>query len=331
VQRAMLMAMEPIWESDFHRASYGFRPARSVHHAIRTVKLQLQESDDERTAGRWVIEGDLASYFDTVHHRLLLKGVRKRIADQRFLALLWKFIKAGCVDRGLFRAASEGVPQGGVISPLLSNIMLHELDKELEKRGIVMCYADDFSIYTQSKQAARRVGNGIFLFLKNRLKLPINGKKSGIRKPVQFAILSHKFVSTYKKGEKGRYQVVVKDSKWKVFKEKLKAVTGKTAPSTFAERIAKLKELHRGWINYFRMASMQTKLKELDSWLRNRLRYCIWEDWKKPGRKRKNLIRLGVRNGQAYAWSRTRMGGWAVAQSPILGTTITLERLVRSS
>jgi len=122
VQRAMLMAMEPIWESDFHRASYGFRPARSVHHAIRTVKLQLQESDDERTAGRWVIEGDLASYFDTVHHRLLLKGVRKRIADQRSLALLWKFIKAGCVDRGLFRAASEGVPQGGVISPLLSNI-----------------------------------------------------------------------------------------------------------------------------------------------------------------------------------------------------------------
>ena len=129
VQRAMLIAMEPIWESDFHRASYGFRPARSVHHAIRTVKLQLQESDEYRTAGRWVIEGDLASYFDTVHHRLLLKGVRKRICDRRFLALLWKFIKAGCVDRGLFRAASEGVPQGGVISPLLSNIMLHEFDQ----------------------------------------------------------------------------------------------------------------------------------------------------------------------------------------------------------
>jgi RNA-directed DNA polymerase len=117
VQRAMLMAMEPIWESDFHRASYGFRPARSVHHAIRTVKLQLQDGDDHSTAGRWVIEGDLASYFDTVHHRLLLKGVRKRIADRRFLTLLWRFIKAGCVDRGLFRAASEGVPQGGVITP----------------------------------------------------------------------------------------------------------------------------------------------------------------------------------------------------------------------
>jgi hypothetical protein len=117
----------------FHPASYGFRPARSVHHAIRTVKLQLQDGGEHSVSGRWVIEGDLASYFDTVHHRLLLKGIRKRIADQRFLALLWKFIKAGCVDRDLFRAASEGVPQGGVISPLLSNIMLHEFDVWMEK------------------------------------------------------------------------------------------------------------------------------------------------------------------------------------------------------
>jgi RNA-directed DNA polymerase len=117
VQRAMLMAMEPIWESDFHPASHGFRPARSVHHAVRMVRLQLTAADEQSAAGRWVIEGDLASYFDTVHHRLLLKGIRKRIADQRFLALLWKFIKAGCVDHGLFRAASEGVPQGGVIAP----------------------------------------------------------------------------------------------------------------------------------------------------------------------------------------------------------------------
>jgi len=133
VQRAMLMAMKPIWESDFLSVSYGFRPARSVHHATRTVKLQLLESDEQKTAGRWIIEGDLASYFDTVHHRLLMKGIRKRIADRRFLALLWKFIKAGCVDRGLFRAASEGVPQGGIISPLLSNIMLHEFDAWMER------------------------------------------------------------------------------------------------------------------------------------------------------------------------------------------------------
>ena len=133
VQRAMLMVMEPIWESDFHAHSYGFRPSRSVHHAIRTVKMQLTAADGPNSAGRWVIEGDLASYFDTVHHRLLMKGVRKRIADQRFLSLLWKFIKAGHVDRGLFRASSEGVPQGGVISPILSNIMLHEFDEWMEQ------------------------------------------------------------------------------------------------------------------------------------------------------------------------------------------------------
>jgi len=122
VQRAMLMAMEPIWESDFHRLSYGFRPERSVHHAVRTVQIQLQDSGD--TSGRWVIEGDLSSYFDTVHHKLLMKCVRKRIRDERFLTVLWRLIKAGHVDQGLFRAASEGVPQGGVISPLLSNIRL---------------------------------------------------------------------------------------------------------------------------------------------------------------------------------------------------------------
>jgi group II intron reverse transcriptase/maturase len=132
VERAMLMAMEPIWESDFNRLSYGFRPERSVHHAIRTVKLQLQDSTDP--AGRWVIEGDLASYFDTVHHRLLLKCVRRRIKDNRFLVLLWRILKAGHIERGLFKAASEGVPQGGVLSPLLSNIMLDEFDKWLHAK-----------------------------------------------------------------------------------------------------------------------------------------------------------------------------------------------------
>ena len=133
VQRAMLMAMEPIWESDFHRLSYGFRPERSVHHAVRTVKIQLQDSS-AGTRGRWIIEGDLASYFDTVHHRLLLRCVRRRIRDDRFVDLLWRFLKAGHVDRGLFVASSEGVPQGGVLSPLLSNIMLNEFDAWLEAK-----------------------------------------------------------------------------------------------------------------------------------------------------------------------------------------------------
>ena len=152
-------------------------------------------------------------------------------------------------------------------------------------------------------------------------------EKSEIRKPVNFTIQGFGFVPTYVKGERGKYQLVVSDKSWKSLKQKLKTITRKTTPSTFDERIQKLREVSQGWLNYFRMASIQGKLKELDGWLRNRLRYCIWHHWKKPERKRKNLIRLGVAPDHAYQWSRTRMGGWAVAQSPILVTTITLERL----
>jgi len=184
-----------------------------------------------------------------------------------------------------------------------------------------------FSIYTNSHSEARKTGNEIYLFLKDKLKLPINREKSGIRKPVNFTILGFGFVPTYVKGERGKYQLVVSEKGWKTLKQKIKTITRKTTPATFGERIQKLNELQRGWLGYFRMASIQGKLKEIDGWIRNRLRYCIWHDWKKPERKRKNLIRLGVDQEHAYAWSRTRKGGWAVAQSPILITTVTLNRL----
>jgi len=312
------------FEPEFKDHSYGFRPGRNAHQAVQQAQKNIHEGYD------YIVDIDLKSFFDEVDHGILMQLLYRKVKCPITLRLLRKWLKAPIEIDGKLTKRTKGVPQGSPLSPLLSNIMLHELDKELERRGHrYVRYADDFSIYTKSKKAARRVGNSIFLFLRNRLKLPINCEKSGIRKPVQFALLSHKFVPTYKKGEKGKYQAVVIDRKWKTLKEDLKAVTRKTTPSTFDERIAKLKEIQRGWINYFRMASMQAKLKELDSWLRNRLRYCIWTDWKKPDRRRKNLIRLGIRNGKAYAWSRTRMGGWAVAQSPILGTTITLERLIR--
>jgi hypothetical protein len=206
--------------------------------------------------------------------------------------------------------------------------MLHELDQEMEKRGLkYVRYADDFSIYTKSNAAARKTGNSIYLFLKNKLNLPINREKSGIRKPVHFEILGFKFVSTYRKGEKGKYQTVVSGKGWDNLKGKLKAATRANQPFTFDQRIQQIKEVSQGWIQYFRMASIYQKLKDLDSWVRHRLRQGIWHNWKRPERKRKNLIRLGVDKQRAYAWSRTRMGKWAVAQSPILFTTITEERL----
>ena len=194
--------------------------------------------------------------------------------------------------------------------------MLHELDKEMEKHKLKhVRYADDFSIYTKSQSEAKKIGNTIYLFLKDKLKLPINREKSGIRKPVNFEILGCKFVPTYERGVKGKYQLVASEKSWKTLKQKLKFITRKTTSSSLSERIRKLKEVQRGWINYFRIGSIHGKLKDLDGWLRNRLRYCIWSrlsQEKKPERKRKNLMRLGIDYGHAYAWSRTRMGGWRV-------------------
>ncbi|MFH1485508.1 MAG: group II intron reverse transcriptase/maturase [Chloroflexota bacterium] len=240
VQRAMLMVMAPIWESDFHRLSYGFRPERSVHHAIRTVKLQLQDGTD--TAGRWVIEGDLASYFDVVHHRLLMKCVRKRIRDARFLSLLWRFMKAGHIDKGLFRAASEGVPQGGVLSPILSNIMLHEFDQWLEakylnkkarkdrwawnfgilkrrpiavrekrqwKPAVAYCrYADDFVVIVKGNKAhAEAIREECRLFLEDTLKLTLNMSKTHVTYVNDgFTFLGHRIIR--KRGPQGTMRPV---------------------------------------------------------------------------------------------------------------------------
>jgi hypothetical protein len=164
----------------------------------------------------------------------------------------------------------KGVPQGSPLSPLLSNIMLDELDKEMERQGLhYVRYADDFSIYTKSNQSARKIGNNLYKFLRDKLKLPINREKSGIRKPVNFTILGYGFVPTYVKGDKGKYQLVVSEGSWKSLKEKLKIISRKTMPMTFDERIQKLKETSQGWLNYFRLASIQGKLKELDGWLRS--------------------------------------------------------------
>ena len=322
LQQAVNQILTNKFEFTFEDFSYGFRPNRNAQQAVQKA-LQYINSGYQH-----IVDIDLKSFFDEVDHCLLLQLLYRKVKCPDTMRLIRKWLRAPIYINGKLTKRRKGVPQGSPLSPLLSNIMLNELDKELERQGLLYVrYADDFSIYTKDEKSARRIGNNIYRYLRDKLKLPINRDKSGIRKPVQFTILGYSFVPTYVKGKKGKYQLVVSQKSWQSLKAKLKSITRKTTPSSFDQRVKKLIEVGRGWINYFRMGSIQGKLKVLDGWVRNRLRYCIWHHWKKPERKRKSLIQLGVSHDNAYQWSRTRMGGWAVAKSPILGTTITVERL----
>ncbi|WP_297099337.1 group II intron reverse transcriptase/maturase [uncultured Draconibacterium sp.] len=322
LQQAVLQVITARFEYEFSDSSFGFRPNRSVQQAVQKAQGYINEGFQH------IVDIDLKTFFDEVNHCYLLQLLYRKIKCRETMLLIRKWLRSPIQIKGKLVKRRKGVPQGSPISPLLSNIMLHELDRELERQGFrFVRYADDFSIYLKTKTSARKVGNNIYRFLKRKLKLPINREKSGIRRPVHFTILGFGFVPTYRKGERGKYQLVVSEKSWSSLKYKLKSITRKTTPMSFDERIEKLVEVQRGWINAFRMASIQIKLAALDGWLRNRLRYCIWHHWKKPERKRKNLIRLGVDPEKAYQWSRSRMGGWAIAQSPILGTTITVDRL----
>lgn len=322
LQQAVHQVVAPLFELDFTAHSYGFRPNRNAQQAVKQAHKYIHEGY------RAILDIDLQNFFDEVDHCLLLQLVYRKVKCPLTLRLIRKWLKAPILIDGKLTKRRKGVPQGSPLSPLLSNILLHELDTFLEKNKLrYVRYADDFSIYAKTPYLAQRAAKAISLFLEGKLKLIINREKSGIRKPAEFEILGYKLVPSFKKGEKGKYLLTVSEKSWHKLKEKLKSITRKTTPKSFEMRMQALKEVQRGWLNYFRLGSIYGKLRDLDGRLRNRIRYCIWHDWKKPERRRKNFIRLGISQDQAYAWSRTRMGGWAVAQSPMLNTTITLERL----
>jgi group II intron reverse transcriptase/maturase len=322
LQQAVSQVIAPLFEPQFSSNSYGFRPKKNARQAVGQSRDYIHQGLNH------IIDIDLQHFFDEVDHCLLLNLVYQRVKCKTTMGLIRKWLRVPILINGKLQKRRKGVPQGSPLSPLLSNILLNELDKEMTRRKLKFVrYADDFSIYCKSHNQAKATAVVIVKFLKTKLKLSINQEKSGIKRPVNFTLLGFGFVPTYQKGSKNQYQLVVAEKAWKTLKEKLKSITRKTSPIQLEQRITKIKEVQRGWLHYFRGTSIVGKLRDLDGWLRNRLRYCIWHDWKKPERKRKNLIRLGVDHDHAYAWSRTRKGGWAIAQSPILGTTITLKRL----
>ena len=322
IQQAIHQELSPIFDPEFSESSYGFRPGKSAGQAILQVQTYINEGY------RWIVDIDLKSFFDEVNHDYLMNLVKRKVNDPQLLRLIWRYLRSPIQIDGKLQKRRKGVPQGGPLSPLLSNIVLNELDKELEERGLrFVRYADDFSIFLKTARAAHRVKRRITRFIETHLHLLVNTKKSAIRKPLNYEYLGYAFESAYRKGIQGQYQLVVSARSLAELKYKVRQITRKTIPASFDERIERLNLLMRGWLNYFRHASVFGKLKAMDGWVRNRLRYCIWHHWKKPRRRVKNLIRLGVPGHMARQWAYSRKGGWAISCSPILGTTITLDRL----
>lgn len=317
IQQAIAQALTPIYEREFSDNSYGFRPKRNAHQAIKKCKEYID-------AGyKWAVDIDLAKYFDTVNHDKLMRILSEKIKDARVLSLIRKYLQSGVMINGVVMETEEGTPQGGNISPLLSNIMLNELDKELTKRGLRFCrYADDCNIYVRSRKAADRVMASITGFIEGELKLKVNEGKSAVDRPWKLKFLGFSFY--HKKGGIG---IRVHPKPVKKFKDKLKEVTGRSNAMSIKQRIVKLKQIITGWVNYFRIADMGKLVKQLDEWLRRRIRMCYWKRWKKIKTRYDNLIKLGIDNFKAWEYANTRKGYWRISKSPILTKVFTNKRL----
>lgn len=322
IQQAIHQVLSPLFEREFSEFSFGFRPERNAHQALKQANGYINEGRQD------IIDLDLKSFFDKVNHVKVMNLLRRRIEDKPLLRLINKYLKSGIMGGGVVSQTGEGTPQGGPLSPLLSNILLNELDKELEKRGHAFIrYADDVSIFLRSKTAAQRVRESITKFLNNKLLLEVNEQKTSICRPVKFTLLGHGFVPIYKKGYKGKYQLCIAAKSWKRLKKKIKIITRKTTSIGFASRIIKLNQLMRGWVHYFKFATGYQKLKDLDGWIRSRLRYCIWKQWKTPKRRYRAFIQLGSDPSWARRYAYSRKGGWRLVASQVMKMTVTIDKL----
>jgi len=312
IQQAMAQKLNELFDGTFSNSSYGFRPGRSAQQAVEQARQYID------SGYRYVVDLDLTKYFDTVNHDMLMHLVSLKVKDKRVLKLIRAYLNAGVMMGGLISSVEEGVPQGGSLSPLLSNVMLDVFDKELEKRGHRFCrYADDSNIFVRTEKAGQRVMENVVKFLEGKLKLNVNREKSAVAKANERKFLGFSFYF-----RKGSARIRVHPKSYARLKAKIKEISGRSKAMSMEMRIAKLNQSIRGWMNYFRIADMTKPLQKIDEGLRRRLRMCYWKQWKKIGAKYRNLIKLGVSEGKDWEYANTRKGYWRTAGSPILSQTL---------
>jgi RNA-directed DNA polymerase len=311
-QQAISQWLSPKYEPEFSVHSYGFREGRNAHQAVLEAKQYLGEGKE------WIIELDLEKFFDRVNHDKLMGLLAKRIADKRTLKLIRSYLNSGIMEGGMVSQRLEGTPQGSPLSPLLSNVMLHELDKDLQERGhSFVRYADDCSIYVKSEKAAHRVLESITEYIERKLKLKVNREKTRISRPSQSTLLGFSF-----KRNEDEWQIVIAPKALKRVKEKLKSKTKRNDPSKAEEKIKKTEALIRGWVNYFLIAHAKNVMVRLDEMVRTRLRIGIWKQWKRPKTRINNLVKLGISQHKAKQWGNSSLGSCRIAHSPILCMTL---------
>lgn len=323
IQQAISQILIPIYETQFHENSYGFRPNKRAEQAIIHA---LEVMNDGYS---WIVDIDLERFFDTVHQDRLMNIISHTVSDGDVISLIRKYLKSGVEINGKIQPTTVGFPQGGNLSPLLSNIMLNELDKELTMRGLKFVrYADDCVIFVKSEMSARRVLRNITWFIEEKLGLIVNAAKSKITKPTDkgFKYLGFGF---YWDRQVKAYKAKPHDKSVEEFKYKLKQLTRRSWGVSTEYRVLKINQLVRGWVNYYKIGNMKGKLISISQHLRFRLRMCIWKKWKTAKNRIKNLIKLGMKKFDAYKNGHTSKAIARIASSFVLTTTITNERLAR--
>lgn len=318
IQQSIVQVLSPIFEEQFSKTSYGFRPGRCCENAVVKALEYLNDGYE------WIVDIDLERFFDTVDQDRLINIIMRTIKDGDVVSLIRKYLSAGVMNKGVSKATEKGTPQGGNLSPLLSNIMLNELDKELEKRELrFVRYADDCIILVKSEKAANRILQSITKFIEKKLGLKVNAEKSKVTRPTQTKYLGFSFW----KGKKGKWKPKPHLKSYQKIKRKLKQLTCRRKSISLDERIKQINYAVRGWVNYFRIANMKKAIQEIDEHLRTRIRVIIWKQWKKASRKEKALLQLGVRLDIAHNLANTSKGYQLVAKTDWLKFAINIERL----